>query len=144
MLSLLFVICIVVFIICARKKFEVLPVLFAIVAIVLFIAICFSAATLGTASRIDQKIEMYEKENSVIESRIDSAVENYIKYEASTYTEIKDKDAITLVSLFPELKADELVQQQLYVYVANNQKIKELRETKIDLSMDKFLLYFGH
>ena len=144
MLSLLFVICIVVFIICKITESEISAILFAIVAILLLCAICVSAATLGTAGRIDQKIEMYQEENSAIENRIDSAVENYMKYEASTYTDIKDKDAITLVSLFPELKADELVQQQLYVYVTNNQKIKELRETKIDLSLDKFLLYFGN
>ena len=64
-------------------------------------------------------------------------------FEASTYGELKDKDAINLVSLFPELKSDSLVQKQIEVYLANNAKIKELKEDEIDLSKAKWKLYFG-
>jgi len=97
----------------------------------------------GTSATIDQKIKMYEEENSRIEKSVDVIVKGYMEFEASTYTGLKDKDAISLVSLFPELKSDSLVQQQIEIYVANNQKIKGLKENKIDLSAAKWKLYFG-
>ena len=86
---------------------------------------------------------MYEEENASIEESIDVTVRNYMDFEASTYGELKDKDAINLVSLFPELKSDSLVQKQIEVYLANNAKIKELKEDEIDLSKAKWNLYFG-
>lgn len=97
----------------------------------------------GTGYTIDEKIAMYEEENASIEERIDTTVKNYMDFEANTYAEFKDEDAISLVSLFPELRSDTLVQEQMSVYVANNEKIKELKEQRIDLSKAKFMLYFG-
>ena len=81
--------------------------------------------------------------NASIEESINVTVKSYMDFEASTYGELKDKDAINLVSLFPELKSDTLVQKQIEVYIANNDKIKELKEEKIELTKSKWLLYFG-
>lgn len=92
---------------------------------------------------IDEKIAMYQEENTKIEKQIDALVQNYMQYESDTYGEFKSSDAITLVSLYPDLKSDELVQQQIEVYTTNNQKIKELKEQKIDINKDKWWLYFG-
>ncbi|MEG2101966.1 MAG: hypothetical protein RRY99_10720 [Flavobacterium sp.] len=92
---------------------------------------------------IDVKIQMYTEENKVIETRIDSLVEKYMNYESDTYKELKDDDAIALVSLYPELKAGELVQKQIGVYMENNAKIKELKEEKINASISRWWLYFG-
>ena len=86
---------------------------------------------------------MYEEENKSIENSIDITVKSFMDYEASTYQEIKDKDGIDLVALFPKLKSDTLVQKQIEVYLANNDKLKELKEKKIDLSKAKWELYFG-
>lgn len=97
----------------------------------------------GTGYTIDNTIEMYEEENTSIEESIDVAVKSYMDFEASTYSELKDKDAINLVSLFPELKSDTLVQKQIEVYIENNSKIKELKQKKIELSKAKWRLYFG-
>ena len=97
----------------------------------------------GTGYTIDDKIAMYEEENASIEESIDVTVKNYMNFETSTYDELKDKDAMNLVSLFPELKSDTLVQKQIEVYVKNNDRIKELKEEKIELQKVKFYLYFG-
>lgn len=97
----------------------------------------------GTEYTIDYKIAMYEEENASIEESIDVTVKNYMDFEARTYGELKDKDAINLVSLFPELKSDTLVQKQIEVYIANKDKIIQLKEKKIDLSKSKWKLYFG-
>lgn len=117
--------------------------IFGIISIIFFIWVCILINIVGTGYTIDEKIAMYEAENASIEESIDATVKNYMNFEATTYAEFKDEDAMNLVSLFPELKSDTLVQQQIEVYVANNQKIKELKEEKIDLSKEKFNLYFG-
>ena len=114
-----------------------------IVSIVFFIWEFRLIYEIGTGHTIDNKIAMYEKENASIEERINVTVRSYMDFEASTYGELKDKDAINLVSLFPELKSDILVEKQIRVYIANNDKIKELKEEKIDLSKSKWSLYFG-
>ena len=116
---------------------------FGIVSVIFFIWVFSLANTVGTGHTIDSKIAMYEEENKSIENSIDITVKSYMDYEASTYQEIKDKDAINLVALFPKLKSDTLVQKQIEVYLANNDKIKELKEKKIDLSKAKWELYFG-
>ena len=116
---------------------------FGIVSVIFFIWVFSLANTVGTGHTIDSKIAMYEEENKSIENSIDITVKSYMDYEASTYQEIKDKDGIDLVALFPELKSDTLVQKQIEVYLANNDKLKELKEKKIDLSKAKWKLYFG-
>lgn len=94
-------------------------------------------------SVIDNKIAMYQEENTKIESQIATVVENYQEYETDIFTNLKDESAITLVSLYPELKADKLVKTQINTYVANNKKIKELKEEKISGSVSRWWLYFG-
>lgn len=99
--------------------------------------------SISTEHVLDQKIVMYEEENTSIEQSIGSIVEDYMDYESNAYSDLKSQDLIELVTNFPELKADALVQEELDIYIENNQKIKELKEEKIDLSTMKWLLYFG-
>lgn len=93
--------------------------------------------------RIDDKIAMYVEENQNIEDQMNTLVEQYMNYESSTYGELKGESSITLVSLYPELKADTLVTKQIDLYINNNKRIKELKENKIDLSAKNWWLYFG-
>lgn len=110
----------------------------------IIIAICFLVTQVATESVIDNKIEMYQEENSNIEEDIDKIVQEYLSHEHNTFADLKtEESSITLVTLFPELKSDTLVQQQLEIYVANNAKIKELREEKIELAKTRWILYFG-
>lgn len=92
---------------------------------------------------IDEKILMYQEENTKIEEQVDELVQHYMKYESDTLSEFKSDDSMTLVSLYPELKSNELVQNQISVYTENNKKIKELKEQKIDVAKSKWWLYFG-
>lgn len=94
-------------------------------------------------SVIDDKIKMYQEENTRIEEQISATVEQYQKYETEIFTEAKPESSITLVALYPDLKADTLVQTQLEVYTENNKKIKELREEQIGGSVKRWWLYFG-
>lgn len=92
---------------------------------------------------IDKKIQMYQEENNKIESDIDILVKQYIEYEQNTFKNAKQESSMVLVNLYPELKSNELVQEQIKVYTDNNYQIKKLKEKKLDYQVSKWWLYFG-
>ena len=109
----------------------------AVVAFFIFVSLVVNGTTL------DNKIAMYTEENQKIEEQIETLVQQYMIYESNTYIETKGESAISLVSLYPDLKADELVKQQISIHTSNNSIIKNLREKKLNVRNYKFWLYFG-
>lgn len=98
-----------------------------------------------TAYVIPNKIAMYQEENAIIEEQVSSTVAKYMEYEKDIIYEIAPiDDAMTLISLYPELSSDELIKEEINVYVSNNNKIRELKDTELNKSIYRFLLYFGH
>ena len=103
----------------------------------------YCVGSLFDSIKAEEKIAMYQEENSKIESQINELVEKYMDYESETLSEFKSESSITLVSLYPELKSDTLVQTQITTYTENNNIIKELKEMLIDRSVYRWMLYFG-
>ena len=127
-----------------RTFYMVMSWLFGVLCIGLIVVICILMTEVATANILDDKIAMYQEENTAIEQDIDKIVKEYLAHEHDTFADLKtEESSITLVTLFPELKSDNLVQQQLEIYVANNANIKRLKEEKIDISKKKWILYFG-
>ena len=124
--------------------------IFLVITLILLCVICFKAYdVIPEANIIDNKIAMYEEENARIEATVQDMVSGYIEYESDVIDKVLSSEngednVIALVSLFPELNSDTLVQKQLDIYLANNEKIKGLKAKKIELSMQKFILYFGN
>lgn len=92
---------------------------------------------------LDDKIAMYEQENTAIEQSVDVLVKDYYKHESDTYSSLKPENAVLFASAYPELQGNDLAMKQLEIYVENNNKIKELKEDQINLSRNRFWLYFG-
>lgn len=92
---------------------------------------------------LDNKITMYEEENSKIESQIQTVVKEYLRHEQETFESCSAESMITLVDMYPELKSDTLVSKQIDVYMENNKQIKELKQEKIDISNYRWWVYFG-
>lgn len=111
-----------------------------VISLIVTISLGVSVSKLNV---IDDKIAMYEEENTKIESQISAAVESYQNYEKDIFTGVKGESVISLIALYPELKADTLVQEQINVYLANNAKIKSLKEEKINGDVKRWWLYFG-
>lgn len=95
-------------------------------------------------SVINEKIAMYEQENAKIEQQIETAITAYQQHEKDVFTEVKPDSYIQLVSIYPELKSDTLVKEQIKTYQSNNKKIKELKVTAINGNVKRWWLYFGH
>ena len=128
---------------CLCKWDEDIAILPGLLFLIFFVILFFVGCGVVKGRTLDSKIAMYIEENKNIETEMNALVKQYMNYESGTYGELKGESSITLVSLYPELKADTLVAKQIDIYIANNEKIKELKEKKIDLSVKKWWLYFG-
>lgn len=112
--------------------------------VVSLISVAILAIQVSNLSVIDQKIAMYEYENAKIEQQIETAVTAYQQHEKDVFTEVKPDSYIQLVSIYPELKSDTLVKEQIKTYQSNNKKIKELKVAAINGNVKRWWLYFGH
>ena len=93
---------------------------------------------------VDDKIKLYTNQNKEIESKVETVVKQYIEHEHKTFKELKtDESYITLITLYPELKSDKLIEKEINLYTENNKKILELKEKKVSESVYKWWLYFG-
>ncbi len=94
---------------------------------------------------IPAQIAMYEEENARIEEKVANTVAKYMEYEGGVIMEIApEDDAMSLISLYPDLKADQLISEEINIYIANNNQIKELRAELTEQASYKWWLYFGH
>jgi hypothetical protein len=109
---------------------------------------CGGIVALQNIKYADAKIAVCKEENLRIEAQVEATVNHYLEYEQGIFDKIDisdySGDRLLLISqLYPELKADTLLQKQLDLYVKNNEEIRELKLAKIDNEKWKFWLYFG-
>lgn len=119
---------------------SVVGVLFGGISLVAIIVLGIDVKSLSV---IDDRIAMYEEENTRIEQQVADVVEQYQKYETDIFREVAPESAVTMVSLYPELKSDSLVQAQIEVYTENNKTIRDLRDKQIKGNVYRWWLYFG-
>lgn len=114
-----------------------------IVLIVSLVLTGFLGAFYSKHTIIDEKIALYEAQNAKIEAQVATAVEGYKEFEADTFANCKPEDLTLVLTLYPELSSNELVKQQINIYQANNEKILELKEQKLNLEVCRWWLFFG-
>lgn len=111
--------------------------------VIKMIALVYVTVCLVECRVIDNKIELYQTQNSEIENKVASVVREYMQHENKTFKELKTNESyITLVTLYPELKSDKLIEEEISLYEENNKKILSLKEQKINESIYKWWLYF--
>lgn len=93
-----------------------LAVTLTVVAIVL-VCCCFDT------EKIEEKIEMYGGENAKIEEQMTIIVQKYMEHEQEVFGEITEKNVMSYITLYPELRSDSLVAKQMEIYYANYEKI---------------------
>lgn len=112
----------------------------SVIAFIVTICLIIGVSRLSV---IDERIAMYQEENTKIEQQIATAVQGYQQYEKDIITECAPESSMTLVALYPKLQADTLVQKQIEVYIENNKQIKRLKEKDINGDVTRWWLYFG-
>ena len=145
MFILLFVIAVVLIVLAVMNEDleECFGILGGLIGFIALIGIFVNIGLLVRGRTLDDKIAMYEQENTAIEQSVDVLVKDYYKHESDTYSSLKPENAVLFASAYPELQSNELATKQLEIYVENNNKIKELKEDQINLSKNRFWLYFG-
>lgn len=113
------------------------------ISVVALIGIIINIGILINGRTLDDKIAMYEQENAAIEQSVDVLVKDYYRHESDTYSYLTPENAVLFASAYPELQSNELATKQLEIYVENNNNIKELKKDQINLSKNRFWLYFG-
>lgn len=116
---------------------------FAFIGLLAIIGLVVCAIKLVNYRVIDEKIKLYQNQNKNIEEKIELVVKEYKDYEKDTFKDLKADSYITLVNLYPELKTDEMVKQQIELYMKNNKKITSLKEDKITRTIYRWWVYFG-
>lgn len=122
---------------------EIMMAIFGVISLIVLIVIICLIGSVRNKSTIEDRIAMYQEENAKIEQQIDILVKDYQEYERGVFADTTVDSAITLVSLYPELKADQLVSSQLDIYVKNNEQIKQLKLEQINADVVRWWLYFG-
>lgn len=143
MLILLTIVFLGLLIVAANKDWDSAGSFYTIGFGVCLLAIVILSWNIISSRTLESKIDMYTEENNNIEEDMNILVEQYMNYESNTYGNLKNENSIALVALYPELKADTLVEKQIEVYAENNKKIRELKEKMINIRNYKWLLYFG-
>lgn len=116
----------------------------AVVSLFMIIAITFSIKI----PQMEERVVIYQEENARIEEQIKTAIEAYQDYEQEMFDKV-DLDKITseklilLTSLYPELKADTMVQTQIQVYIDNTTALRELRIKKLDYELWRWWICFA-
>jgi len=144
MMILLLLISIVLFIllVCSDgfDEFACVPLIGFIIKLGVIVFLCVKLVNIKV---IDEKIELYTKQNQEIETKIELVIKQYMEHEHQTFKDLTNNSYITLVTLYPELKSDELIKEEIRLYEENNKKIISLKENKINEKIYKWWIYFG-
>ena len=92
---------------------------------------------------IQEKIEIYEEQNTQIEQSIDAAVKAYCEHEQITYVQMSDGAVALVAAAYPELASSELVKTQMEVWTSNSSELKDLKSKLVDFHRAQYFLYFG-
>lgn len=98
--------------------------------------------------QMDNRIAVYEEENTRIEEQIKTAIQVYQEHEKEIYGNINldgvsSEKLLLLTSVYPELKSDTMIQELINVYNENIEQVKSLKTEKFDCELARWWLYFG-
>lgn len=118
--------------------------------IISFIVLIFLIISITCSIKIpqmEQRIAIYQEENTRIEEQIKTTIQVYQDYEKDIFGDIdldkiSSEKLILLTSIYPELKSDTMVQELIQVYIDNNNQLKELKTKELDYEIWRWWLCF--
>lgn len=118
-------------------------VLGAIFTIIFGIWTLWNIIVVASGFGIQEKIQIYEDQNTQIEQSIDAAVKAYCEHEQITYVQMSDGAVALVAAAYPELASSELVKTQMEVWTSNSNELKDLKSDLVDFHRAQYFLYFG-
>ena len=114
-----------------------------IMTVTSLIVLLIGGVKISKSRTIDDKIAMYEEENTKIEASVTQAVEKYLEHELNIFDDLQGADISTLLVIYPEINGNDLVKKQIEIYVSNNDKVRELKNERLNIDVWRFWVYFG-
>ena len=91
-----------------------------------------------------RQIEVLEENNKELLAELELVIEKYLNYESGTLTNLKaNSDIIIAYSVYPELKGNEFVMEQVKIIKSNNREIKEKKLELASLESYRVWLFMG-
>ena len=144
MLYILLVIGLILFITGLGKDEEGLGAM-GLVILVVATAVLLGAAIVYNykASTIDSRLAVLEEQNTIVLTQVEPLVQQALNYESSNYQDLKLDAAkvIAFTQLYPDLKANDFLNKQIDIILANQQEIKQLKLDKASLNAYHFWLW---
>lgn len=158
MLIVIFLVCIILILIGVAliKRFDVGGEIGGMFLIVLAAFGCIGAAIasgIGINKLVSQdvtrsEIRMLEEENNEIEEEFKVLIQTYMDYESGIIKDIdleniSSEKLLLVTQVYPDLKANVFVQEQLKLHKENTDEIKSLKSQLLKSEVWRFWLYFG-
>ena len=144
MLYILLVIGLILLIVGAIKYEDVITCLGAsIIVVFLFVTAIVVGFYNYDKTTINSRLVVLEEQNQVVLSQIEPLVQQALEYESNTYKDFKLDAAkiIAFTQLYPDLKANNFLNKQIDIILANQEEIKQLKLSKATLNAYHFQLW---
>ena len=93
---------------------------------------CVIQSRHSTIYNNSHQIEILKENNKELLAELEPVIEKYLNYESGTLTNLKvNSDTLIAYSVYPELKGNEFVMEQVKIIKSNN---REIREKKLELA----------
>lgn len=95
------------------------------------------------STTVDARQLVLEEQNQIVLSQIEPLVQQALEYESNTYKDFKLDAAkvIAFTQLYPDLKANDFLNKQIDIILANQEEIKQLKLDKASLNAYHFWLW---
>jgi hypothetical protein len=144
MLYILLAVGLILIIFGITKYEDVLQVIGAVIFVIIFF---ITAIVIGVynfdKSTINNRLSILEEQNQIVLSQIEPLVQQALDYESNTYKDFKlDANKIVAFSqMYPDLKANDFLNKQIDIILANQAEIKQLKLDKASLNAYHFWLW---
>jgi hypothetical protein len=146
MISIIFIVLIALLVFWVVKDYdnEISCVIGCVITVGIFISVILivcAICRIWDGAVATDKIKSYEQGKIRIEKEMGTMVNAYMDYEKDNVKRVSDKDAVSYVTVIPELKSSDLVKQEMALYADYDKRIMKLKEKQADAKFAKFLLY---
>ena len=115
----------------------------AIFAVFFFVTAIVAGLYNYDKTTINSRLVVLEEQNQVVLSQIEPLVRQALEYESNTYKDFKldANKLIAFTQLYPDLKANDFLNKQIDIILANQAEIKQLKLDKASLNAYHFWLW---
>lgn len=111
----------------------------SVLFLISFCLVLYLGYDISRSSTLDEQIVILTDENKLIDTELGVLLDQY----SDKHRDSNSVPNIAFLPLYPELSENDLVMDSITRYRDNVNKVRELRQRKLDIRVNKWWLYFG-